>query len=144
MKRLLLFAGVLLTMSSYRASAQQALPSPSPRVPEVVPVRVDSAAVLQQLFRQNRRIGLLGLAATTGISAGINALNDSKDWRRAVGGVAIGANTGLLVVGVVQRLKFSRKREQETIERLQQHQPLRLYVQRRYTAALIHASTQRR
>ena len=144
MKQLLLLTGVLLTLSSYRASAQQALPNLQPSVRDVIPVRVDSAVVLQQLFRHNRRIGLLGLAATTGISAGINALNDSRGWRQAVGGVAIGANTGLLVVGLVERLKFSRKREQETIEHLRQHQPLRPYVQRSYTAALIHATTQHR
>jgi hypothetical protein len=144
MKQLLLLVGVLLTTPSYRAIAQQTLPTPQPSVQVVPPLRVDSAAVLQQLFRHNRRIGLLGLVATTGISTGINALNDSRGWRQAIGGVAIGANTGLLVVGLVERLKFSRKREQETIERLRQHQPLRPYVQRNYTAALIHATTQHR
>lgn len=141
MKHLFLAAALLLMGLHYRVAAQAVplLPSSDNR-----PAAVDSAALLHQLFKHERRIGLLGLAATTGVSSGLNALNDPSKSRQLIGGLAIGANTGLSVIMVVDRIKFSHRREREAIDQLQQHQPLRPYVQRSYALALVKASRPKR
>ncbi|QKG57304.1 hypothetical protein GKZ68_12140 [Hymenobacter sp. BRD128] len=128
--KLLLLAAALLTLPSRPAIAQ--------RAPLTAPL--DSAALLHQLFKHERRIGLLGLGATTGVRSGLTALHDPSKTRQLIGGLAIGANSGLLVMLGINLIKFSRRREREAIEQLQQHQPLRPYVQKSYALALLKAT----
>lgn len=139
-----LLVTALLAGLGHQAAAQAAPVAPISSPTRQAAAPVDSAAVLHQLFRHSRRVGLLGLAATTGITAGMNALNDPRQGRQIIGVVAVGANTGLLVLMLVDRLKYSHRREREAIERLEQHQPLRPYVQRSYALALLKTTLPRR
>lgn len=144
MKQLLLIVALLLAGSDRWAVAQSTPPTTPATIATPTVAVVDSAALLHQLFKRERRIGLLGLVATTGLSNGINTLNGLGEVRQFIGWTAVGANTGLLVIMVVNRIKFNRHREQEAIDQLRQHQLLRPYVRRSYTLALVKASRPRR
>lgn len=143
MKQLLLTA-LMLAGLGRRAVAQSTPLNTPPSSGNATAASVDSAALLHRLFKHERRIGLLGLTATTGVSSGLNALNDPSKSRQIIGGITVGANTGLLVIMLVDRLKFSRRREREAIDQLRQHQPLRPYVQRSYALALVKAGQPQR
>ncbi len=144
MKLLVLIATLLFTWPAQQAAAQHLPLTPQATAERPVPAPVDSAALLHQLFKHGRFIVLFGGVAALGISNGIHALDDPSKARQIIGGVAVGANTGLLVMMVINRIKFSRRREREAIDQLQRHQLLRPYVQRSYTMALVKASIPRR
>lgn len=142
MKPLLLVAALLLTWPAYQATAQQRPPTPQATAERPAPV--DSAAVLHQLFKHSRQIGILGVAVPSGLASGINGLRDSHQGRQIIGGISVGANVGLVAIIVANRIKFSRRREREAIEQLHHQQPLRPYVQRNYALALARATLPRR
>ncbi|MBO2032898.1 hypothetical protein J4D99_15990 [Siccationidurans ginsengisoli] len=144
MKYALLVAALLLMLATGRQAMAQRAPLPAQLIKDrSVAAPLDSAAVLHQLFKHSRRLGLLGLTASTGMTNGINALNDPRWGRQLLGGVSVGTSTGLLVIMLVDNLKFSRRREREAIEQLQQHQPLRPYVPKNYSLALLKAALHR-
>jgi hypothetical protein len=144
MKSLLLIATLLFTWPTQQAAAQQVALTPLATAERPVPVPVDSAAVLHQLFKNERRFVLLGAAISTGVFNSINGLRSSRKAFQLIGGVGIGADAGLLVILVVDQIKFSRRREREAIEQLRHQQPLRPYVKKSYTLALAKATLPRR
>ena len=130
MKKVLPF---LLVLVAYRGHAQ----APLPLAP---PTHADSVATLRQVFRHARRHARFG-AGASGLVLGAQAFSFASDRptgapARLALGVSVSAlYTYFLADRVVNWGRFSRRREEEAVSRLEAHQPQPGYVQQRLVLA---------
>jgi len=130
MKKALPFVLVLV---AFRGHAQAPLPA-------APPTHADSVAILRQVFRHARRHARFG-AGASGLVLGAQALSFASDRptgspARLALGVSVSAlYTYFLADRVVDWGRFSRRREEEAVSRLETHQPQPGYVQQRLVLA---------
>jgi len=130
MKKALL---VLLVLAVFRGHAQAPLPAAAPS-------HADSVATLRQVFQHARRRARFG-AGGYGLVLGTQAFSFASD--RPTGSLALLAlrvslsalYTYFLADRVVDWGRFSRRREEEAVRRLEAHQPQPGYVEQRLVMA---------
>lgn len=129
MKLLFTLLGGLVVFSG---QAQQPLP------PTRVATHADSIATLRQVFRQSRRL-TRGSTLTSGLLIGFGVAElttpSTSTARQALSLGTLGISTAYAVQGIVNWRRYSKRREQEAVQRFDQHQPQPLYVQRRLVFA---------
>lgn len=129
---------VLLLCVSFSSSAQLfgRRSTPSPLV-----THEDSVAFIRHIFKEERRSGRLGVVTSgTALVSIVTSLSTDKRlqqsaWRMSLAGAGGAAMVYISVLDIMKWGRFSKRREEETVRRFEQHQPQPLYVQQRLMLA---------
>jgi len=116
----------------FTGQAQQTVPSTG------LGTHADSVATLRQVFRHHRRFARVGtFQFAPSIGFGVGALVDASNptGRQALNLFALSSISPYTTLEIVNWHRYSKRREEEAVQRFEQHQPQPPYLQKRLLLA---------